>query len=172
MHRLALGGVLALLLWGWPQPSDARRPATRLGASAPHGNVTRVFNWRGVSLGYVVGDGGEWYIGKQPECYIAAGARGYQLYVEQRLVIGAATRTSARRYDVWSTPEYENWPGLPPTSGHRFRGWAKWHAPMRWDVFSRDGRLIAYTRGPDGPAAAVARLLLGSNLRTPEICSR
>jgi hypothetical protein len=35
------------------------------------------------------------------------------------------------------------------------RGTIRFHAPGRWDVYNRKGRLAAYTRGPQGVAAGL-----------------
>ncbi len=68
------------------------------------------------------------------------------------------------RFKVWAGYTYNDWPGLPALKGHKLRGEVVRYSARRWNLFSRNGRLIGYTIGGDGPAAGTTELLFGRNL--------
>jgi hypothetical protein len=156
---LLVGSLVAgLLVIGAPKSGAADNA---------YGEITRVFNSHGILLGYVQGarsDG--WYVHNGPECSIVWLPRSYDFYIGHTAV-AAAVRKSSSRYEVWFTPAYREY---LPSDGHRLRGYIARMSSSRWNLLSRGGRLIGYTRGPAGAPAGLAGFVLGSTLRSPHSC--
>jgi len=128
---------------------------------------TSVFDVHGKRLGFIERGAVGWSVGRTTGCSIVQNGKSFTLSIGEAMV-GTGIWVSTRRFNVWGTREYaSSW----PLNGHRLAGHVVRHGKRRWDVLSRVSVAIGYTIGPDGPAAAVARLLLGPNLTTPRACS-
>lgn len=128
---------------------------------------TSVFDAHGKRLGFIERGAVGWSVGRTTGCSIVQNGKSFTLSIGETMV-GAGIRVSTRRFVVRATAQYaSSW----PLNGHRLAGHVIRHGRRRWDVLSRAAVAIGYTIGPDGPPAAVARLLLGPNLTTPRACS-
>ena len=122
--------------------------------SAPGGSaglLTRIYSTRGILLTEIERSdeaGGEWVYppGGTLECWISTSVRGWWAGVTHN-TDGGSVPAGRNRWNVWA--------------GRTFRGFAIRRSARRWDIFSRKARLVAYTRGPDGGAAATGYLVLG-----------
>jgi hypothetical protein len=103
-------------------------------------------------VGYVEGDGVEWY---------ASWGDGVGAWVyrdgPRRFFAGCESDTDANRSGYARARTIREWliatfPGFVRLGVVRFR------SPTRWDIYNKRARLIGYTSGPDGVAAALAWL--------------
>lgn len=114
---------------------------------------TRIYSARGTLLGDIERAGpGEWYNGGTLECWVRQQPGGWYAGMTHN-EDGEAVRASRNRWNMWSLD----------AMGRRqtFRGFAVRRSSTRWNIYSRKARFVAYTRGPDGGAAATSYLIMG-----------
>jgi hypothetical protein len=119
---------------------------------------TSIYSASGKKLGRIVpySDSGpvgksasQWTYGASLECYVWKQDGRYDVFLTSDRV-GAAIRRGAARWFVWT--------------GERFKGTINEVSQTRANLTRRGGggRVVAFTRGPDGVAAGAAYLALGT----------
>ena len=104
--------------------------------------TTAIYDLRGRLLGSIWRDGsGGWWNGGSLECWVRKDSRGWYAGITHSEE-GGAVPAGRNRWTMWA--------------GRSFRGSATRRSSTRWDIDSKQGRLVAYTRGPDGGAAATS----------------